>query len=276
VIDAHQHFWRLGEHDCTWPTPDLEAIHRDFVPGDLAPLLAEAGVRGTVLVQSQQSEADTRFLMQLVEEEEMIRGVVGWTDLAAADAPEKIAALAGNPWLKGLRPMLQGMDDTGWVLSDEVASGLDAMEAHDLSLDALVYTRHLPSIVTLARQRPELAIVIDHAAKPPLAARTLKEGSLKEWEDSMTAAASRPNICCKLSGLLTEAGPETDLTLIRQTISRLLDLFGEERLIWGSDWPVLNLAGAYGSWLDLCQDVTGPSAAIYGANAERFYRLGTA
>ncbi|NHK26474.1 amidohydrolase family protein [Parvularcula flava] len=268
MIDAHQHFWRLGNHDCTWPTPDLKAIYRDFLPGDLAPLLAENGVTGTILVQSQESEADTRFLLQLAGENDMIRGVVGWTDLAAADAPEKIDRLAGNRFLKGLRPMLQGMDDANWILSDRLSAGLDSMETHSLSLDTLIMTRHLPVITTLARRRPQLAIVIDHAAKPPLA-----DGNLAEWDEVMRSAASCPNVSCKLSGLLTEAGTNPDLALIRRTISRLLDLFGEERLIWGSDWPVHTLAGTYGDWLSLCLETTGPSPLIYGVNATRFYRL---
>ena len=273
LIDAHHHFWRIGQNDCAWPTPDLAAIYRDFLPEDLAAIGAPLGLTGGVLVQSQPSDRDTDWLLDLAEHEPLVLGVVGWTDLAAPDAPERIAALAGRPKLRGLRPMLQSLADDAWIADPGLDPAIDAMVAHGLSLDALVFTRHLPHLRGLAERQPDLAIVIDHGAKPPIAA-----GELQPWTGEIAALAELPQVHCKLSGLLTEAAPGADPRTLAPYVAHLVAAFGPRRLMWGSDWPVVGLAGAYGDWLELARTLSGLTstrdlADLFGETARRFYRL---
>ncbi|MDR7114589.1 amidohydrolase family protein [Caulobacter sp. BE254] len=274
LIDAHQHFWRVGENGFSWPTPDLAAIHRDFGPADLAAVAAPLGLAGCVLVQSQPDDRDTDWLLALAADEPRVLGVVGWVDLASPDAPARIAQLSRHPKLRGLRPMLQSLDDDAWIAAPGLDPALDAMVAHGLSLDALVLTRHLPHLLALARRRPELAIVIDHGAKPPIAAGD-KDGA---WARGIDALAAQPQVFCKLSGLLTEAAPGQGAQALAPYVAHLVATFGPERLMWGSDWPVLNLAGDYGGWLALAKDLSGLTdaadlAALFGGTSRRFYRI---
>jgi len=274
LIDAHQHFWRVGENGFSWPTPDLATIHRDFGPADLAAVGAPVGLTGCVLVQSQPDERDTDWLLELATDEPLVLGVVGWVDLASPDAPARIARLSQNPKLRGLRPMLQSLDDDAWIAAPGLDPALDAMVAHGLSLDALVLTRHLPHLLTLARRRPELAIVIDHGAKPPIAVGD-EDGA---WARGVAALAAQPQVFCKLSGLLTEAAPGQGVQALSPYVAHLVAAFGPERLMWGSDWPVLNLAGDYGGWLALARDLSGLTdsadlAALFGGTSRRFYRI---
>ena len=274
LIDAHQHFWRVGENGFSWPTPDLAAIHRDFGPADLAAVAAPVGLAGSVLVQSQPDDRDTDWLLAVAAEEPLVRGVVGWVDLASPDAPARIARLGRHPKLRGLRPMLQSLDDDAWIAAPGLDPALDAMVAHGLSLDALVLTRHLPHLLALARRRPELAIVIDHGAKPPIAAGD-EDGA---WARGIDALAAQPQVFCKLSGLLTEAAPGQGAQALAPYVAHLVATFGPERLMWGSDWPVLNLAGDYGGWLALARELSGLTdaadlAALFGGTSRRFYRI---
>lgn len=271
IIDAHQHFWQIGANDCSWPGADLPAIHRDFLPDDWRAATAGLGIGGSVLVQSQPSTVDTQWLLDLAERTPEVLGVVGWVDLAAADAPDRIATLARSTLLRGLRPMLQGLHDDRWILQESVAPALATMERLGLTFDALVYTRHLDAIEQVATRYPDLTIVIDHGAKPPFA-----EGQLTEWEAGMTRVARQPNILCKWSGLATELGADQTLAQLQPVMRRLLDLFGVQRLIWGSDWPVCTLRITLADWLERCRALV-PSAAdrdaIFGANALGGYRL---
>lgn len=276
LIDAHQHFWRLADRVGHWPPPALVPIHRDFDPADLAPLLAQAGVGGTVLVQSLPTVADTLQLLQLAAQHPVVKGVVGWVDLLAADAPAQITELAQHRQLKGLRPMLQDLPDTRWIAQAVLAPAIHAMQAHELVFDALVLPQHLGALLEFAQRFPGLPIVIDHAAKPEIAL-----ARLAPWRQDMAALAALPQVHCKLSGLLTEAGVHATATALEPYVAHLFASFGPERLIWGSDWPVLNLAADYPGWLAmaraLCQTQPGMNdtrmAAIFGGNARRFYRL---
>jgi L-fuconolactonase len=274
LIDAHQHFWRVGKNGFAWPTPDLAAIHRDFGPADLAAVGAPLGLTGSVLVQSQPDDRDTDWLLELAAEEPLVLAVVGWADLRASDAPARIADLARRPKLRGLRPMLQNLDDDAWIAAPDLDPALDAMVAHGLSLDALVLTRHLPHLLTLARRRPDLTIVIDHGAKPPIATGQHADA----WARGIEALAGLPNVFCKLSGLLTEAAPGRAPDALSPYVRRLVSAFGPERLMWGSDWPVLNLAGDYGGWLALARTLSGLTdpadlATLFGGTSRRFYRI---
>ena len=272
-IDAHQHFWQLAARAGGWPPPSLAAIYRDFAPEDLAPLLAEYGVQGTVLVQSLPSEDDTHWLLALAGQASFIRAVVGWTDLLAPDAPAAIARLASNSKLKGLRPMLQDIDDELWIANPALAPALNAMVEHSLRFDALVLPRHMPALLQCARAFPQLAIVIDHAAKPPIA-----DAAFGRWREDMAQLAALPNVHCKLSGLVTEAQPGWTIDDLRPYVDHVLALFGAQRVIWGSDWPVVDLAGGYGAWLAASEALLAHLGQqdrndIFGLNAHRFYSL---
>ncbi|MDR6625804.1 amidohydrolase family protein [Caulobacter segnis] len=272
LIDAHQHFWRIGQNDCVWPTPDLPAIHRDYGPRDLR-VAAGSDLVGAVTVQSQPSDADTDWLLRLANDEPLILGVVGWVDLQSPLAPARIAALSAHPKFKGVRPMLQDLPDDAWIARPDLAPAIDALVARDLSLDALVFTRHLPHLLTLATRWPDLRIVIDHGAKPPIAG-----DAFDEWAEAMSRLAALPQVHCKLSGLLTEARPDQPPEAITPYVDRLIALFGPDRLMWGSDWPVVDLAADYAAWLEQARSFPALRAppfaqAVFSDVARRFYRL---
>ena len=272
-IDAHQHFWRLADRGGAWPPPSLAAIYRDFLPQQLQPLLQQHGVASTVLVQSMPNEDDSRFMLDLAARFPFIAAVVGWVDLKLPDAPARIAALAAHDKLRGLRPMLQDIDDERWIDDVALTPAVEAMLRHRLSFDALVLPRHLPALLAFARRHPDLPIVIDHGAKPAIGGT-----GLAEWELGMARLAALPNVYCKLSGLVTEAGPGWTVDSLRPCIDHVLAVFGAQRVIWGSDWPVLDLVADYGSWIAACDaalaglDQAGRDA-IYGGNARTFYRI---
>jgi L-fuconolactonase len=278
VIDAHQHFWRIDQNDCTWPTADLATIYRDFLPVDLAPLATAAGVSGSVLVQSQPSDLDTDFLLRVADESSFVKVIVGWVDLLSPSAVTRIQRLAHHPKMRGLRPMLQNLPDDTWILNPDIEPAIAEMQACNLSFDALVRVRQLPYLRVFAERHPNLPMVIDHGAKPDIAA-----SEFAAWSDGLTAMAKMPHVCCKLSGLLTEANAEQGLDELRPYVIHMYHLFGAERLMWGSDWPVLRLApnsryAGYGDWLDLAKQLLPIASnteldAIFGLTAKHFYRF---
>lgn len=272
MIDAHQHFWQLGRNDCTWPTPDLARIHRDFGPAELAAVAMPAGISGTVLVQSQASDRDTDYLCEVASSTAWVLGVVGWVDLAAAGAATRIPELASRPKLRGLRPMLQELANDS-MLDEAWQPAIRAMEAHGLSFDALVRPRHLPHLRAFAERHPDLPIVIDHAAKPDVA-----RGQLDPWREHLLSLARLPNVFCKLSGLVTEAAAEWQIADLAPYCAHLLECFGPQRLMWGSDWPVVELRADYSRWLEAARALTAhleprDAAAVFQDTARRFYRL---
>ena len=268
-IDAHQHFWLMKDRQGQWPPPSLEAIYLDFSPEDLKPLLDASTIDGTVLVQTMESEADTAYMLDLAANTLFIKGVVGWTDLKATQAPDRIEALASNPLLKGFRPMLQGLPEDNWIDDPVLDPAIAAMVAHGLVFDALVLPRHLPGLFNFASRHADLPVVIDHGAKPWIAT-----GHYSEWRQNMAALAGLPNVFCKLSGLLTEAGDQKPQA-VRPYAETIVELFGPSRVLWGSDWPVLHLAGDYAQWLDMCRDIVPQQHhdAVFGGNAISFYNL---
>jgi L-fuconolactonase len=276
-VDAHQHFWRLADREGQWPPASLATLHRDFGPQDLAPHLDAAGIDATVLVQSLPSIADTHWMLSLAAATPRVRGVVGWVDFKAPDAPAQIEALAGHPLLKGLRPMLQDLPDDDWIADPACDPAAEAMQHHGLVFDALVLPRQLPGLRRFAERHPGLSLVIDHAAKPFIA-----RGELEPWRTDMAALAALPQVHCKLSGLLTEAGERRDAAALRPYAQALWELFGPERLLWGSDWPVLRLAADYAEWWQLAHTLAhdfkptpqlDDLRALFGGNAVRLYHL---
>ncbi|WP_443751226.1 amidohydrolase family protein [Asticcacaulis solisilvae] len=273
IVDSHQHLWRIGQNGHEWPTSDLPAIHRDFVTADLVAEAGAAGVDATVLVQSQPSDADTDWMLDIADGSPLIQGVVGWADLAAPDAPQRLATLAKRPRLKGIRPMLQGLADDQWILSDAVRPGLEALLKLGLRFDALVFTRHLAAIDRLAKTFPDLPIIIDHCAKPPIAS-----DDLQGWREAIARVADNANVTCKLSGLFTEMRAGQNPEDATPVADHVLSVFGAERLMWGSDWPVVLLRRPYGAWLDWTKAWLGGKTAdihtaVLGKTARRVYAL---
>ncbi|HZX28378.1 MAG TPA: amidohydrolase family protein [Telluria sp.] len=272
-VDAHQHFWQLAARGGAWPPPNLTPIYRDFDPEDLAPILRQNDVAATVLVQSMPDEADTRFMLDLADRHGFIAAVVGWVDLKAVDAPARIAALAAHPKLRGLRPMLQDLADDHWIDDPALAPAVEAMLRHGLSFDALVLPRHLPALAVFARRFPDLPIVLDHLAKPAM-------GPVPEadWKLNLERLADLPQVECKLSGMVTEAGPGWTTAQLAPYARHALDLFGPQRVMWGSDWPVIRLAADYAAWMATSEELLahlddGQRNAVFRDNARRFYRI---
>lgn len=268
MVDAHQHVLRIGHHDYFWLQPG-SAIRRDYGLDDLRPLLGE--VTGTVLVQAAPSAEETQFLLEVAEASDgLVRGVVGWVDLAGPAAPDVIGALAGRPIFKGVRPMLGFIEDTAWILQPQLQPALKALAREGLRLDVPARPRHLPLLAELAERHPALAVVIDHGAKPAIA-----RGEFAGWARDIAQVARDTLVFCKLSGLATEASAGWTDEELRPYVDHLVACFGPDRLMWGSDWPVVELAGGFGRWRDTCLRLLPPDlhAAVMGETARAFYGL---
>lgn len=272
-IDSHQHFWLPERGDYGWLTRDLAPLYRDFQPEHLRPHLQETGVRQTVLVQAAPTLQETRYLLQLAQQTDFVAAVVGWVDMEKPTALNDLEALARHPLLRGIRPMIQDIPDPAWMLRAQLRPVYETLVELGLTFDALVKPQHLPHLHQLLRRHPDLSVVIDHGAKPDIA-----RGAFQPWADDMAAIATGANTSCKLSGLLTEAGNQPVYEAVYPYMRHLLDCFGAERLLWGSDWPVLELAADYPSWnimtLRFLQDLDADDQQrILGANAQALYGL---
>ncbi|UYB52080.1 amidohydrolase family protein [Xanthomonas sp. AM6] len=277
VVDAHVHFWQLARGDYAWLTPDLAALYRDFVPEDLSATLDAHGVQAIVAVQAAQTEAESRYLLQLARAQPRIAGVVGWVDFEAGDAAARIAALCaeGEGLLKGLRPMVQDLADPQWLARPQLDPAFDALLRHGLAFDALVKPLHLPALQARLQRHPQLRVVLDHAAKPAIGG-----DGFAAWADGLARLAQHPNVLCKLSGLLTEvpAGAIADAAALEPYVAQVFASFGPQRVMWGSDWPVLTQRAGYGDWFALAQALVarhaaGHAADVFAGTARRFYRL---
>ena len=275
-IDGHQHFWTTQRDDYGWLTPDLEALYRDFVPEDLQPLLDQAGVDHTVLVQAAATTDETRYLLGIAEYHSMVAGVVGWVDMdSPTEAIEALEEFVQHPKCVGIRPMIQDIEDPAWIDRPELKIVLEALVQSNVCFDALVRSVHLPFLLNCLTRHPDLRVVIDHGAKPNIAA-----GEWQPWADGIAAIANQTSAYCKVSGLITEADSSQTYDDVMPYLDHLLEVFGSERLIWGSDWPVLNLAGDYGGWYAasierLSQRAVQDQENILGRNAIQFYNLTT-
>ncbi len=275
-IDAHQHYWDPARGDYGWLTPELSALYRRFLPEDLAPWRARCGVARTVVVQAAPTIEETRYLLDLARNDASIAGVVGWAPLDDPRAAEIIADLARHPKLRAVRPMLQDLPADDWIATADIARGVQALIAHDLAFDALIFTRHATALECFLARYPALRVVIDHGAKPPIRAGA---AGFEAWSHAVSRLARFGQVHCKVSGLATEAGPGWDDDSLRPYIAHLLARFGAHRLMWGSDWPVLNLNGDYARWHASAQRLFAhlsahERAAIFGGNAAAFYRAG--
>jgi len=274
VIDAHHHLWALDTPGHEWPTDAEPALYRDFSIDDLAAAAQGISLVATVLVQSQPTDADTDWMLDVASETPLVGAVVGWVDLVAPSAPERIAVLAATPKLRGVRPMLQAIADTDCLLDPAVEPALTEMVRSGLRLDALVQPRHLAMLAVFMDRWPDLPVVIDHAAKPHVG-----QGSLDPWRAELAALAER-GVWCKLSGLRTEQAPGAPAEALRPYVDHLVACFGA-RLMWGSDWPVVKLAGGdFRDWVHEAHRLTGLQSAecdrLFRGAAASFYGLETA
>ncbi len=271
-IDAHQHFWKIARGDYFWMDDTVAPIRRDIGPADISAHLAAAGIAGTVAVQAAPTVDESLYLLSLAEDHAFIRGVVGWIDLTSDVAPQ-IDRLS-HPAFRGIRPMLQDIEETDWILRDDVLRGLRAVADAGLRFDALVTPRHLDALKTLVETLPDLPVVIDHSAKPVFDGTDPGD----DWRRWLASLARHDQVFCKLSGLANEFGPGWSAATLRPTFEHVLECFGPERLMWGSDWPVLDLAGDYPTWFGAARDLAAglsadENAALFGGTAIRFYGL---
>lgn len=277
IIDAHQHFWQRskGGFDYAWQdAPALAPIRRDFLPPDLKPLIDKVGVHKTVFVQTQHNVAESRWVLELARQHDFIAGVVGWVDLASDQCEEQLMEFIDNPKFVGVRHVVQDEPDEDFIVRPDVLRGLKVLEKHGVPFDLLFYVQHLRHAPTLARELPELPMVIDHLSKPHI-----KEQRMDDWLPHFKAAAAFPNIYCKLSGMVTEADwknwKPADL---KPYVQHALDLFGPSRLMFGSDWPVCELAASYEQVYHALNEALGPVSEaehdqIFGRTASEYYKL---
>ena len=271
-IDAHQHFWSLSRGDYGWLTPELEPLYRDFLPHDLAPILTEHQIEGTILVQAAPTVAETEYMLSLAEQNTFIKGVVGWVDFDDPNAAGDLVHLAQNPAFFGVRPMIQDIADDDWMLQDHLTPVFEAIIAQNLTFDALTLPKHLPNLRTLLARYPDMRVVIDHASKP-----LIRDQIITGWAEDMAGLARETSAFCKMSGLVTEAKSDWTVQDLAPYVDHLLNTFGAERLIWGSDWPVCTLNSSYARWVEatdsLLQELsTVEKEAILGKNALRAYK----
>ena len=272
IIDAHQHFWAVSRGDYGWleNNPAVGAIARDIRPADLRPHLSRHRIDRTVLVQAAPTLEETEYLLGLADATDFIAKVVGWIDFEDKSHARHLARFAKHPKFAGVRPMIQDIADENWMHRPEVQWAFAAIIEHDVTFDALGHPRHLAAFGRLFHRYPHMRTVIDHGMKP-----SIRTGEFDAWAAGMSELASFPHVTCKLSGLLTEAASGANEATLKPYVAHLLASFGPDRLMWGSDWPVLELAAGYDDWWSMARALVPAAAAdaIFGETASRFYRI---
>jgi L-fuconolactonase len=274
VIDAHQHFWRFDPVRDAWISEEMATIRRDFLPGDLVAELDANGVDATIAVQADQSEAETEFLLGLAEGDRRIAGVVGWVDLRSAEIERRLEHFSRFKKLRGVRHVAQAEADDRFLVRPEFVRGIEKLAGFNLTYDILIYTRQLPAAIELVAKIPDQKFVVDHLAKPEIAA-----GKIEPWASQMRELAANPNVYCKLSGMVTEADwkrwkPKD----FKRYLDVVFDAFGADRLMFGSDWPVCLVAGTYAQVKLIVESyienyAAGAREKILGSNAIDFYNV---
>lgn len=248
IVDAHQHFWQIDQGIYDWIDDDISGIKRDYQPEHLAPYLNHLNIDKTILVQAAETLKENELMLEAANNNPFIGGIVAWVDLMSNDCASMLEDLASKPIIKGIRPVLQGIEDTNWILQDQVIENLKRLPQLGLRFDALIQPRHLGVIKILGEKIPDLSIVVDHAAKP-----IIENGLLSSniWFDGFRELAKNPKTFCKISGLATEYGSGWSAKTLQPIADHLLESFSPNRIMWGSDWPVLELDGSYTQWF-LC------------------------
>jgi L-fuconolactonase len=273
-IDAHQHFWKFDPVRDAWINDKMKLIQRDFLPIDLLPLLQEHDFEGCVTVQSDQSEAENEFQLQNADTHSFIKGVVGWVDLQAEDIEERLSYFKQFKKLKGFRHVLQGEKQRDFMLRPAFKRGIDKLKKHGFTYDILIFPDQLKFSAELVSLFPEQPFVIDHIAKP-----YIKDKKIDDWKKDIQAIAKYENLSCKISGMVTEANWKTwKQEDFRPYLDAVVEGFGMERLMFGSDWPVCLVAAKYEEMLNILNDYFLPFSAhekelFFGGNAIRFYNL---
>jgi len=272
-VDAHQHFWRYSDEEFGWINDAMSAIRRDFLPGDLVSLIDQVQVDATIAVQACQSLEETQWLLDLAEEHEWIAGVVGWVPLTGLRAELTLDQLSENAKLKGVRHVLQGEPEE-FMAREDFNAGVALLRRFSLVYDLLVLEHQLPAAIKFVDRHPRQPFVLDHLAKPRIAAQ-----ELEPWAKNIREIARRPHVVCKLSGMVTEADfKQWSVEDLKPYVETVLDAFGPARLLFGSDWPVCTVAASYARWVAVVEEyVSGLTEheqnLIFGRNAVRTYRL---
>jgi L-fucono-1,5-lactonase len=274
-IDSHQHFWKVSRGDYSWMKPAMQVLYRDYLPEELKPSLENHQINKTVLVQAAPTVAETDFLLEIARKHEFIAGVVGWLDLESNDFPALFELYSRQHKFVGIRPMLEDLPDDDWILRPQVMDSLRIIAQLDFPFDFLVRPRHLPYVAKALEEVSGLRAVIDHIAKPEIKAQ-----KMEPWKSLIRDLAQHNNLFCKVSGMVTEADRDSwNPEHLRPYVDHVLECFGPDRLMYGSDWPVCLLAGSYDRVIDALKTVLDPpldeaaTQAVYGGNAARFYKL---
>lgn len=273
TIDTHVHFWKYNKQRDAWITNDMKILQQDYLPEHLSLTLKRNEVDGVIAVQADQSELETHFLVELAKTHPAIKGVVGWIDLLAENLPRRLEYFSQYPIIKGWRHIVQAEPDD-FLLNKKFQEAVRSLAAFNYTYDILVNARQLPAVLSFVEALPEQALVIDHCAKPDI-----RSGAMDEWKKYMQAIAAHPNVYCKLSGLFTEANWKNwSAADFYPYLDVVFEAFGLERLLFGSDWPVVLLSGIYVQWKSLLEKYmerldSEEKAMVMGDNAVRFYRL---
>ena len=270
-VDSHQHFWRYDATQYPW-IPAGSPLHRDWLPADLAELQKPLGLDGSIAVQARQSLAESDWLLGLADADPRIKGVVGWVDLRQEKVGDDLERLARHPRFLGVRHVVQDEPDDNFMLRPEFLRGIAKLKAFDLTYDILIYPKQLSAAIVLVRRFPEQPFVLDHIAKP-----LIMDHAIDPWRQQIHNLAQAPNVSCKVSGMITEASPTNwQPADFKPYLDIVFEAFGEDRLMFGSDWPVCLLAGSYQQVHGLVQDYVADQSAsarekLFGGNAVKFY-----
>ncbi|WP_190811462.1 amidohydrolase [Flagellimonas sp. S3867] len=274
IIDSHQHFWKYDPVRDAWIDDSMMAIRRDFLPSDLKSILEMNGVDGCIAVQADQSEEETQFLLDCAEKNNFVKGVVGWVNLLQDNVEERLECFASNKLLKGVRHIVQAEPDLNFMLREDFQSGISCLGKYGLMYDILIYPHQLPAAIELSRKFPNQKFVLDHIAKPQIS-----KGMDLQWKQNINTLSEVPNVYCKLSGMITETSSfKWDEAEFYPFMETVLEAFGTDRVLYGSDWPVCLVAGTYKNVLSIVTNFVqqlSPTEQrnIMGLNAVRFYNL---
>ncbi len=276
MIDAHQHFWNPARGDYDWMPMDNAILARLYGPNDLTPHLTQHGIEATVLVQAAATVQETEYMLGIADATPFVAGVVGWVDFEKPSDLAHLKRLAKHPKFVGVRPMIQDIPDDDWMLRDDVQWGFDAVADLDLTFDALGFPRHLANFHTILTRYPQMRVVVDHCMKPQI--RDHSPETFKFWADGMARIAADTSAYCKYSALVTEATEDWTVADLKPYVDHVFEVFGPDRMVWGSDWPVSRLARGYDDWRAAALELTdhlSPSekAAVFGGNAKALYKL---